>query len=217
MSQPTRIIHHTDAIKWLESTPKMSGCSIVTSLPDISEFPKLRLEDWKTWFINTAALVLSRCSDDGVAIFYQSDIKVNGVWVDKSFLVQKAAEQRGHELISHKIVCRVPAGTSTRGRPSYSHLICFSKNIRTDIEKSTVDVLTAAGPVTWTRGMGVEACRFACQFILDHTKSHTVVDPFCGHGSVLAVANNMGLNAIGVEIVAKNATIAKNLKLGIDL
>jgi len=201
----------------LKTKPRWWVVRLLPSLPDISEFPKFNLSEWKTWFVSTAALVLSRCSDDGVTIFYQSDIKVQGAWIDKSYLIQKAAEQVGHELIGHKIVCRVPAGITTRGRPSYSHLLCFSKNIRPDISKPSADVLPTAGNVTWIRGMGVEACRLACQFVLEHTNTRTIVDPFCGHGAVLAVANELGFNAIGVEILAKNAKIAENLSLGIDL
>ena len=212
----TRTIHHSDALAWLEGQATLPDCSIITSLPDISEFSNLTLSEWKTWFIKTAALVLSRCPDNGVTIFYQSDIKVESVWIDKSFLIQKAAEQTGHELIAHKIVCRVPAGIETRGRPNYSHLLCFSKGIRPDAKKSSVDVLPTAGKVTWIRGMGLEACRLACQFVLDHTNSHTIVDPFCGHGTVLAVANEMGLNAIGVEIKAKIVDIANELSLEVD-
>lgn len=158
-------------------------------------------------------MILSRCPDDGVAIFYQSDIKVEGAWVDKGYLVQRAAEETGHELIAHKIVCRAPAGTETRGRPSYSHLLIFSKNIRVDATFLSMDVLPIAGKVTWIRGMGTEVCHFACQFILDHTLTRTVVDPFCGHGAVLAVANELGLNAIGIDIAKKNVKIAEEITL----
>jgi hypothetical protein len=35
---------------------------------------------WKDWFTSAAAAVLSRCPDDGVAIFFQTDIKV-GMWI----------------------------------------------------------------------------------------------------------------------------------------
>lgn len=177
-------------------------------MPDISEFPLFTLADWKTWFTQTAALVLSRCPDNGMTIFYQSDIKVDGAWVDKGYLCQKAAEEQGHELIAHKIICRVPAGTQTYGRPAYSHLLCFSKGIRIETKKSTMDVLPLAGPVTWTRGMGLEACRMACKLVTDNTATRTIVDPFCGHGTVLAVANEMGLKAIGVELSRKRAKIA---------
>jgi hypothetical protein len=52
---------------------------------------------------------------------------VDGVWIDKAYLVQKAAEQTGHALLWHKLVCRVPPGVATFGKPSYHHMLCFSK------------------------------------------------------------------------------------------
>src|SRR5665648_409168 len=116
----TRSVLCEDAIAWLESKEIQTGCSMVTSMPDISEFPGYSLNDWKAWFVQTASLVLSRCPSDGVTIFYQSDIKFEGTWVDKGYLCQKAVESLGHELLWHKIVCRSPAGIATFGRPSYS-------------------------------------------------------------------------------------------------
>ena len=212
-SQPTRTIHHTDALQWLADQPVLEGCSVISSLPDISEFPNFTLEQWKNWFIKAAALVMSRCSDLGMSIFYQTDIKREGVWVDKGFLCQKAAEEVGHELLFHKIICRTPPGTTTHGRPAYAHMLCFSKSLRHEIKVSLPDVLPGTGKVTWTRGMGVEACKLACRLVIDNTKTHTIVDPFCGHGTVLAVANSMGLHAIGVELGGKRARTAEKLKL----
>ena len=136
-----RSVFYEDAISWLESKDIQKGCSLVTSMPYISEFPGYTLNDWKIWFQQTAALVLSSCSPDGVTIFYQSDIKVDGVWVDKGYLCQKAAESLGHELLWHKVICRSPAGIATFGRPSYSHMLCFSKELKADIAKSTADVI----------------------------------------------------------------------------
>jgi hypothetical protein len=54
-------------------------------------------------------------------------LQVDGVWVDKGYLVQKAAEQSGHALLWHKLVARVPPGVTTFGKPSYHHMLCFSK------------------------------------------------------------------------------------------
>lgn len=209
---PQRTIYCEDALKWLESRDVQQGASFIASMPDRSEFPSLSLSEWKDWFTKAAALILSRCPDDGVAIFYQTDIKVDGTWVDKGYLCQRAAEQTGHALLWHKVTCRSAPGIITFGRPSYSHLLCFSKGVRVNLERSTADVLPEAGETTWTRGMGVQACIMACRFVLSHTSTRTVIDPFCGHGTVLAVANEMGLDAIGVELSAKRAKKARALQ-----
>lgn len=207
-----RTVLHQDALNWLREGHDLPGSSFVTSLPDISEFRSLNLVDWKEWFVRTAALILSRCPDDGVSIFFQSDIKREGEWIDKGYLCQKAAEQTGHALLWHKVVCRFPPGQGSFGRPAYSHLLCFSRGVRSPVVSALPDVLPSAGEVTWTRGMGVEACLLACRYILSETKSRTVIDPFCGHGTVLAIANELGLDAIGIELAAKRAQQARTLR-----
>lgn len=207
-----RTVHTADALAWLGEPRDFAGCSFVTSLPDVSEFSGLGIEEWKTWFVQAASLVLSRCPDEGVVIFYQTDLKSEGVWIDKAYLCQKAAEPLGHSLLWHKIVCRVAPGKIAFGRPAYSHMICFSRGVKAEVAKSKADVLPQAGEVTWTRGMGVEACLLACRFILSETSTRTVVDPFCGHGTVLAIANELGLDAIGVELGAKRARKARHLQ-----
>jgi hypothetical protein len=209
--QGTRVIHHADALVWLKENGTLDGCSIVTSLPDVSEFPNSTLQEWKNWFTETASLVMSKCPDNGLTIFYQTDIKKDGEWIDKGFLCQIAAEKSGQKLIAHKIVCRTQPGNVAFGKPGYSHLICFSKAVLPQIEKSLTDVLPDAGQVSWTRGMGINACRLACQMVLNFTDTKTIVDPFCGHGSVLAVANDMGLNAVGVERSLKRVKKAQSL------
>lgn len=211
-----RTVDCADALVWLEGRPVLEGCSAITSLPDVSEFPELSLAEWKQWFIHAAVLVLSKVPTQGVAIFYQTDVKKDGAWVDKGYLISKAAEEAGCELLWHKVVCRRTPGTVTFGRPAYSHMLCFSRGIRVDLGKATPDVLPDAGEVTWTRGMGLQACLAACRFILEHTSTRTVVDPFCGHGTVLAVANALGLDAVGVELSRKRAKKARALRVTLD-
>jgi hypothetical protein len=214
--QGRRTVHCADALAWLEAQAPLAGCSLITSLPDASEFPSLSLAEWKAWFVRAAALVLSRCPEEGATLFYQTDVKKDGAWVDKGYLCFQAAEQQGHALLWHKIVCRRPPGTVTFGRPAYSHLLCFSRGLRLELAKSTPDVLPEAGDVTWTRGMGVHACLTACRFVLECTPTRTIVDPFCGHGTVLAVANALGLDAVGVELSRKRARKARALRFALD-
>ena len=207
-----REVYCEDALAWLERRGTLEGCSVITSLPDRSEFPSLSLDAWRDWFVAAAEKCLRACPDNGVTIFFQTDIKSEGEWVDKGYLVQKAAERASHVQLWHKIVCRAPAGQATFGRPAYSHLIAFSRGVRAELAHSTADVLPKAGETTWTRGMGVQACLAACRFVLEQTETRTVVDPFCGHGTVLAVANFLGLQAIGVELGRKRAEKARALQ-----
>jgi tRNA G10 N-methylase Trm11 len=48
---------------------------------------------------------------------------------------------------------------------------------------------------------------------LKNQKIKNVVDPFVGSGTVVAVANAMKLNAIGVDIDEKQCKLAKKLKI----
>lgn len=211
-----RTVDCADALEWLSGHETLAGCSIITSLPDMSEFPSLALAEWKQWFIRAAALVMAKVPPEGVSIFYQTDVKKAGVWVDKGYLISRAAEEAGCETLWHKVVCRRAPGTVTFGRPAYSHMLCFSRGVRVDLGRATPDVLPEAGEVTWTRGMGVQACLAACRFILEHTPTRTVVDPFCGHGTVLAVANALGLGAVGVELSRKRAKKARALRVTLE-
>lgn len=216
MTETTRNVYAEDAILWLKNNSPKAGTSLIASMPDYSEFPNYTLVEWKKWFTGTARLILESTPDDGVSIFFQSDIKYEGTWVDKAYLVQKAAEELGHELLWHKIFCRFPVGTITFGRPSYSHMLCFSKNFRIDPAKSTADVVPDLGEKTWERGMGLEASLIASKFILKQVGSHTVIHPFCGEGSMLAAANYLGLSAIGIERSPKRAEKARLLQVAAD-
>ncbi|MBN8612620.1 MAG: SAM-dependent methyltransferase [Deltaproteobacteria bacterium] len=214
-----RVVHHGDGIAFLNDARAsgggvIAGVSIITSLPDISELPKLGDDGWAEWFVDAARLCCASVADDALAIFFQSDVKhASTGWIDKGALVSRAAREAGLTTVFHRIVLRAPAGTVTHGRAAYSHLIGFSKKARLDLAKPGCDVLPSAGETTWTRGMGVHACRAACEAVLAWTPTRTVLDPFCGHGTVLAVANDMGLDAIGVELGGKRAKKARALTL----
>lgn len=209
---PSRVVHQGDGIAWLRSAELSAEHALVTSLPDSSEL-RLSLEAWQAWFADAAALVCRAAAPSAVAIFFQTDVKREGVWLDKGFLVQLGARTAGMDLLWHKIVCRAPAGVATHGRPGYAHLLCFSRELRLDPKRSSADVLPRLGEMTWPRAMGVSACEAVASFLLEHTQCRTVVDPFCGIGTMLAVANARGLDAIGVELSPKRAERARTLTL----
>lgn len=210
---PTRLVFQADALVWLRDHAPLIDASVVTSLPDASELPALDVAAWQIWFQDAATATMNAVTDDGVAIFFQSDIRRAGLWIDKGQLVTQAAQRAGMHLLFHKIVCRKPAGTVTFGRASYSHLLGFARTLRPSLRRVTPDVLPDAGMMPGTKSMGVAACQDACRFIQAETRTHTVVDPFCGYGTVLAVANALGLNAVGVDLSARMCRRARTLRL----
>jgi hypothetical protein len=212
-SLPSRAVHQGDALAYMDQHAAPANSSVVTSLPDVSEL-SLSLDDWKTWFVDAAKAVMRWVPEGGVGIFYQSDIRHAGVWVDKGYLIQRAAEEVGATLRWHRIVCRKAPGTRSLGRPSYSHLVCVGMTPHKD-SKVLPDVLPDAGDMPWSRAMGVEACRLACDYLLAETETQNVIDPFCGKGTLLAVANAMGLHALGIELSPKRCRAARNLKIAL--
>ncbi|HEY2743404.1 MAG TPA: SAM-dependent methyltransferase, partial [Polyangia bacterium] len=169
-------------------------------------------DGWRRWFVAAAEAAMGCVDDDGVAVFFQSDIRRHGVWIDKGALVAAAAVDAGMTLLFHKIVCRVPPGTATSGRASYGHLIGFGRSARPS-RRATADVLPDGGFRPGPRAMGVNACIEACEVVRRDTPTRTVVDPFCGWGTVLAVANAVGLDAIGVDSSARMCKKARSLQL----
>jgi len=208
-----REVHHGDALAWLRARGRLDGCSVVTSLPDVAEMAGMGLDAWTRWFVAAARAVLDAVPDDGVAIFFQSDVKRAGRWIDKGALVQRAADAAEAPLLFHKIVCRKPAGSVTFGRASYSHLLGFSRGVRPRPERATADVLPDGGHQPSAKSMGVTACLDACRFVARETPTRTIVDPFCGYGTVLAVANALGLDAVGVDISSRMARRARTLAI----
>jgi hypothetical protein len=207
-------VHNADALLWLRDNAPLAGASVVTSLPDISELGGLDLEAWQTWFQDAAFQTMNAVPDEGVAIFFQSDIRHQGLWIDKGALVAQAAGRARMNLLFHKIVCRKPPGTVTFGRASYSHLLAFARTLRPAIGRSTADVIAEAGFMPGKKAMGVNACLDACRFVRAETSTRTIVDPFCGFGTVLAVANALGLAAVGVDLSPRMCRRARSLDLG---
>lgn len=201
---------------WLREANLGPEHALVTSLPDRSELD-VDLATWRQWFLDAAELVLRQTHPQAVAIFYQTDVKDSGLWIDKAFLVQTAAVAADVGLLFHKIVCRVPAGRVSFGRPAYAHLLAFSAGLRLTPAQASADVLPELGHMTWSRAIGSAACTAICRFLLTHTNSRVVVDPFCGRGTILAAANAHGLDAVGVELARKRAELARRLIWKVDV
>lgn len=209
-----------DAIPWLRERGVIAGACAVTSLPDVSEVG-VALDVWKEWFRGAVRLVVDAVPAESAAIFFQSDIKRDGEWIDKGAMVTRVAEEAGARILFHKIVLRRPAGMLTAGRPGFTHLIAVSRAMKCPDMLPIPDVIAEAGEQKWVRAMGVRAAGHAVRFARDCVgpalgRAPVVVDPFCGVGTVLAVANALGLEALGVEKARKRAEQARELRVRAD-
>ena len=207
-----REVFCTDAIPWLKTCGRLADTCAVTSLPDVSEL-QLPLIEWRRWFLEATRLVIDCVPDSSAAIFFQSDIKRDGVWIDKGALIVRAAEDAGAHVLFHKIVSRRTPGLLTLGRPGFTHLIAVSRAMLSPDNLPIPDIIVDAGRQPWVRAMGIRAAAHAVRFARDQVGAKMIVDPFCGVGTVLAVANTLGLAAIGVEKARKRSEQARALRI----
>ena len=201
-----------EALGWMRQRGEVAGAAAITSLPDVSEL-RLDFAGWRGWFLDAVQRVVDAVPPEGVAIFFQADIKREGAWVDKGALVVRAAEDAGARVLFHKIISRRQPGLLTFGRPGYTHLIAVSRQFRCPDVLPIPDIIVDPGRQPWVRAMGVRAAAHAVRFARDQAGAQLVLDPFCGVGTVLAVANRLGVPAIGVERSAKRCERARLLEV----
>lgn len=200
-----REVHCGDALAWL---PKQTGLDcIVTSIPEMEEVG-LKAADYVGFFREAVQKCLSAVKDSGYVIFLQTDRKYKG-WMDKSYWCSDEAAKAGFTMMWHKIALRQAVGTSGLFRPTYSHMLCYSKKGK--VGPVFPDVIER-GAVTYENAFGIEAVKAVLEYVKKQG-AKTVVDPFAGSGTTLALANAMGLKAIGVDIDPKQCEKARALVL----
>lgn len=201
----------------MQARGRIDGACAVTSLPDVSELGKT-LAVWREWFQAAVRLVVDAVPAESAALFFQSDIKRDGTWIDKGAMVIRAAEDAGARVLFHKIICRRPPGTLTQGRPGFTHLIAVSREMKCPDILPIPDVITDPGPSLWIRAAGVRATAHAVRFARDQVGAKLIFDPFCGVGTIPAVANALGLDALGIELAKKRCeqSRAQQLRAGLE-
>lgn len=212
-ARPTRTVVQADVLEWLDRTPLCERHAVVASLPDYGELPDHAVEPWKGWFARVADRVFAAAHPATPLVFYQSDVRHGGGWIDKGYLVQQAAERAGAALLLHRIVCRRPAGTVTGGRATWSHLLLFSRKLRCSRRFTYADVLPDGGPRVWVRGLGLTTCEEIVRMIRQESVCDTLVHLFCGKGLLLEVAREQGLHAIGVDLSRRQCLQARRFSL----
>jgi hypothetical protein len=196
-----------DAVAWMAGTP-LRG-SVVTSLPDPEEVG-LTPDLWRDWFANAAGLAMSLAKPEAPAIFYQTDRKADGQTHSKAGLLLAAAADRGLRLLWHKIVLRRRAGAADIHRPGYTHLMAFSAKGKPG--SASPDVMER-GEMIYPNAMGLLPARFAVAFA--GASDRLILDPFCGRGTIPAVAEALGFDAVGVDIDPAQCEKASRLRLAL--
>ena len=172
-------------------TLDLLGWGIVTSLPDADEIG-LGFSAWTVWFRSALRLCLAYGNP---VVFYQTDRRSRGVLHSKAYLVLEAAVSAGADVLWHKIVLRRSLGLVELRRPGFAHLIAVGRGVGPG--RATPDVLDV-GRTLYANGMSIPATEVAVDFVGERAEG--ILDPFCGYGTVLRVAEARGYPAVGVDI-----------------
>lgn len=160
-------------------------------------------------FLRTATrLCLEATAEKGYTIFLQTDRKHHG-WMDKTYFIMDEAFKSGYTLVWHKIALRKEPGTTDLFRPTYSHMLCFTKAGGNG--KPLPDVIHG-GSISYDNAFGIEAIKLAMQF-LKQQGIRSVYDVFVGSGTTLAVAEQFRLSSFGIDIDEVQCKKAKIFKL----
>lgn len=236
-----RTILCADSIEWLRNIadgglPRDYG--VFTSMPDISEMQptfgsssNYKVEEYKEWFRSIAVLLMQKMAYGSYVIFLQSDVRVVNpstndmiCWIDKSFLCSSAAQDAGCTLMWHKLVSlNSDLGKRSAGRPTFSHFLCYRKNIPVEQQSSTAAVASFStshfavpdifyrGHMLWSKGIGLDCCYVGVKFLKDIALAKCIFDPFVGKGTVASMANALGLDALGIELSNRRCKFALRL------
>lgn len=186
-----------DALKWLRTVPIASIPNVVTGICDMDEIG-LDLAEYEKFFGTVANLIFQRMDPHGYAIFIQTDRKYQRAWLDKSHALSSIAYNNGFKMIWHKIVLHREVDSTDLHRPTYAHMVCYSKEGSTGA--ATPDVIPVSKRI-YKNGTPFEAAKRAVDFVrINNKKNPLIVDPFVGQGTIPAIANKMGLDAIGIDI-----------------
>jgi len=208
-----RTVIYGDALEWLRDHPAQPGCSVVASMPDVSEWG-VTLPVWEERFREAARLCLLATPPDGVTVFFQTDARARGRWVSKGGIVLQVAAELGIPVMWHKMVLQRPPNTSLYARAGYSHLLAFSRAVTIPGSHASPDVLPDRGMLPWSHSMGTRAAIRAMRDIRAFAPAtHTILQPFCGIGTALVVANDYGFNAVGIEWNRRRVARAKTLTM----
>ena len=204
-----------DARNWLRKQKKGSVPNIVTGICDLDEIKhtfkseNTEMQEYLNFFKGITRQIFRKLNPDGYAIFIQTDRKYNRQTIDKSYILTDLAKKHGYRLIWHKIVLHQDVNTTDLFRPTYAHMLCYSKNGRPGA--AFPDVLPVSKKF-YKNATPIGAIEAAIKYIKRYNKlDSTIVDPFVGQGTTCIVAIENGIDCIGIDIDPKQVEITRKL------
>jgi len=182
--------------------------AIITSLPDMEEIGETKIYKYHLWLFVACEKLRNSIDENGVIFFYQTNRKYKGTLIDKNSLITSQFIPYEFNKVFEKIILRKEPETIDRYRPTYTTLTAFSKTLKAG--QPTPDIIHR-GNMMYKNAMGENAIKVCLDFVKKNVETDTILDPFCGRGSVLRLANFYGYNAIGIDIDPKQCEIAKNI------
>ena len=207
-----------DSIKWLKAQPDDSVPNFITGIPDLNELGETFDQKKYTEFFNQVSqLIFKKIKRDGYAIFVQTDRKIDGQLIDKSYLLTHMAYSCGLKLVWHKIVCQRDVGKKDLFRPTYSHFLCYTVNGSPGA--AFEDILPVGGKL-YENATPYNAAVSAAEFLSKQIKKQKlkktdlafdIVDPFVGQGTIGAAALQKGLSFLGIDIDQEQCELSEGL------
>lgn len=185
---PGREVLVENGLAWLATTQERGA--IVTALA-VGE----PVEKWEDWL---GQVVVCGCNVGRPAIFYLEDWRTRGYVISSAERALHVARHvAGVPLVWHGIA---------RKKAGFAHLLAFGIGLPPEPPRVLED-----GNAIEEDGPGLVAVRAMVELAKRHAS--LVIDPFCGAGTILAVAEALGLRSIGVEVNQDLAARARTLKL----
>jgi len=226
MSLPDYKFAVGDSVKLLKMTQDASIPTVVTGLPDMQELSISDIGTYLTWFKKAANLIFQKTRPDGYVIFIQTDRKVGGEWIDKSYWLTDCAYNNNWRLMWHKLCLNRPVGSANLHRPTYSHILCYSVNGRPGngladaiSTKASDRLYDNATPMvalelvmSFLEGKIPRSKKYSSQDVIHPNRSgYQIVDPFVGQGSVVYMALLHNYSAFGIDIDPNQIALAEEL------
>lgn len=203
---PKREVNQADAFEWLREHTGAADALVVV-LPDAMEVG-MEVNDWAGWFGNAASACFE-AAHGKPKVFVQTDRLYNGQWIDKHLLIDN---QRGFESLTwHKVALRRDPEKIDIHRPTWSHMLAYGGRPGVRLP----DVVYSGRPL-WRDGVGVRTSRFIMRW-LEMNGVRSILNPFCGVGTLLAAANERGMDSMGCDLDEERVQLARSVTITSEL